>query len=149
LFGRKLLLCLVGLFGRFVWLCCAVVLFWIAEEAEARPAALQAPAASSACRSTLRQSTDAGALCCPVELQVLLDCMRAVADDQGGKTLGQVAINWTMCKGAVPIPGAKNAKQVEEAAGALGWRLTDAQVAELDAVSGKVPPSTGAPFEAW
>lgn len=82
-------------------------------------------------------------------VQVLLDCMRAVADDQGGKTLGQVAINWTMCKGAVPIPGAKNAKQVEEAAGALGWRLTDAQVAELDAVSGKVPPSTGAPFEAW
>lgn len=28
--------------------------------------------------------------------QVLLDCMRAVAEDQGGKTLGQVAINWTM-----------------------------------------------------
>ncbi|EFN59001.1 hypothetical protein CHLNCDRAFT_29451 [Chlorella variabilis] len=82
-------------------------------------------------------------------VQVLLDCMRAVAEEQGGKTLGQVAINWTMCKGALPIPGAKNAKQVEEAAGALGWRLTDAQVAELDAVSSRVPPSTGAPFEAW
>ena len=84
-------------------------------------------------------------------MQVLLDCMRAVAAEQegGGKTLGQVAVNWTMCKGALPIPGAKNAAQVEEVAGAMGWRLTDAQVAELDAVSARVPASTGAPFENW
>ena len=54
-----------------------------------------------------------------------------------------------MCHGALPIPGAKNARQVEEVAGAMGWRLTDAQVAELDAVSAKVPSSTGAPFENW
>ena len=40
----------------------------------------------------------------------------------------QVAINWTLCKGAVPIPGAKNAKQAREAAGALGWRLTGDEV---------------------
>jgi hypothetical protein len=38
---------------------------------------------------------------------------------------------------------------VEEIAGALGWRLSDAHVAELDAVSGKIPSSTGAPFENW
>ena len=31
----------------------------------------------------------------------------------------QVAINWTICKGAVPIPGAKNARQAKEAAGGL------------------------------
>jgi aryl-alcohol dehydrogenase-like predicted oxidoreductase len=30
----------------------------------------------------------------------------------------QVAINWTICKGALPIPGAKNARQAKEAAGA-------------------------------
>jgi diketogulonate reductase-like aldo/keto reductase len=30
----------------------------------------------------------------------------------GGKTPAQVALNWLMCKGAIPIPGAKNAKQV-------------------------------------
>lgn len=29
----------------------------------------------------------------------------------------QVAINWTICKGAVPIPGAKSARQAKEAAG--------------------------------
>jgi hypothetical protein len=39
--------------------------------------------------------------------------------------------------------------QVGEIAGALGWRLSDAHVAELDAVSGKIPNSTGAPFENW
>lgn len=48
------------------------------------------------------------------------------------------------CKGALPIPGAKNAAQVAEIAGALGWRLSDAEVAELDAVSAKIPSSTGA-----
>lgn len=29
-----------------------------------------------------------------------------------GKTSAQVAINWCMCKGAVPIPGAKSLTQV-------------------------------------
>lgn len=82
-------------------------------------------------------------------IQVLLDCMRAVGQDQGGKSLSQVAINWTMCKGVLPIPGAKRAQQVQEISGAMGWRLTDAQVAELDSVSAKVPSSTGAPFENW
>lgn len=145
LFGRMSLLCVVVLFGCAVWLCC----FGLRRRRTPDQLTCKRLQLPPACRCTLRKSTDAVTLYCPIELQVLLDCMRAVADDQGGKTLGQVAINWTMCKGAVPIPGAKNAKQVEEAAGALGWRLTDAQVAELDAVSGKVPPSTGAPFEAW
>ena len=43
----------------------------------------------------------------------------------------QVAINWTLCKGALPIPGAKNARQVKEAAGALGWRMSPDQVSCL------------------
>jgi hypothetical protein len=45
--------------------------------------------------------------------------------------LPQVAVNWVLCKGALPIPGAKNARQIEEISGALGWRLTDAQVGLL------------------
>ena len=51
--------------------------------------------------------------------------------------------------GALPIPGAKNLKQVEELVGAVGWRLSDAEVAELDALSDKFASSTGAPFENW
>jgi aryl-alcohol dehydrogenase-like predicted oxidoreductase len=35
----------------------------------------------------------------------------------------------------VPIPGAKNAKQAAENAGALGWTLSADEVASLDAVA--------------
>ena len=47
----------------------------------------------------------------------------------GGKTPAQVALNWVICKGAVPIPGAKNRQQAEQNAGALGWRLSPDDVA--------------------
>jgi len=50
-----------------------------------------------------------------------------------GKTASQVAINWLLCKGALPIPGAKDAAQAGENAGAMGWRLSDREVAELEA----------------
>jgi aryl-alcohol dehydrogenase-like predicted oxidoreductase len=49
-----------------------------------------------------------------------------------GKTPAQVALNWTICKGALPIPGAKTAAQVRENAGARGWRLDADEVALLD-----------------
>lgn len=51
------------------------------------------------------------------------------------KTLAQVALNWVICKGALPIPGAKNAQQAQENAGGAGWRLHDEDVAELDQVT--------------
>jgi pyridoxine 4-dehydrogenase len=40
-----------------------------------------------------------------------------------------------ICKGAVPIPGAKNARQAEENAGAAGWRLAPEEIAALDTAS--------------
>ena len=61
--------------------------------------------------------------------------LREIGAAHSGKTSAQVALNWTLCKGAVPIPGAKNARQARENIGALGWRLTDKEVAELDEVS--------------
>ena len=62
----------------------------------------------------------------------------------------QVAINWCMCKGTLPIPGAKNAQQAAELAGAMGWRMSDDQVSALDKESDKVTVSAqGAPFEQW
>jgi len=36
----------------------------------------------------------------------------------------QVSINWCICKGAVPIPGARTIKQAQENLGAMGWRLS-------------------------
>jgi aryl-alcohol dehydrogenase-like predicted oxidoreductase len=57
--------------------------------------------------------------------------------ERRGKTRAQVALNWTIAKGALPIPGAKTAAQVRENAGALGWRLTDDEVAALDEMSAR------------
>ena len=65
----------------------------------------------------------------------LIDLMREIGAGHGGKTPAQVALNWVVCKGAVPIPGAKNARQAEENAGAVGWRLAPDEVAALDAAS--------------
>ena len=48
------------------------------------------------------------------------------------KTPAQVTLNWIVCKGAVPIPGAKNPTQAAQNAGALGWRLEPAEVEALE-----------------
>jgi aryl-alcohol dehydrogenase-like predicted oxidoreductase len=61
--------------------------------------------------------------------------LRRIGDKYGGKLPSQVALNWVMAKGAVPIPGAKNAKQAEENAGALGWSMDGDDLARLDRVA--------------
>ena len=68
----------------------------------------------------------------------LLKVMTEIGQDHGGKSNAQVALNWTICKGALPIPGAKNAEQAQQNAGALGWKLTDEEVAKLDEMSDAV-----------
>ena len=64
----------------------------------------------------------------------LLGCLRAVATARD-KTMAQVAINWCICKGTIPIPGAKTLQQAKQNTGALGWQLNSAEVSELDAAS--------------
>jgi aryl-alcohol dehydrogenase-like predicted oxidoreductase len=44
--------------------------------------------------------------------------------DRHGKTPAQVALRWVIDKGAIPIPGAKNASQATANAGALTFALT-------------------------
>jgi diketogulonate reductase-like aldo/keto reductase len=61
--------------------------------------------------------------------------MTEIGQDHGGKSNTQVALNWVICKGALPIPGAKNAAQAQENAGGLGWRLKEEEVARLDEAS--------------
>lgn len=67
-------------------------------------------------------------------VQPLVRLVQQLGQDHG-KTAAQVALNWLICKGAVPIPGAKNATQAEANAGALGWRLKEDEIAALDAMS--------------
>ena len=71
------------------------------------------------------------------QVQPMIRLMRETGKAHGGKSPPQVALNWLICKGAVPIPGAKNAHQAQENAGALGWRLTDEEVTALDEASSK------------
>ncbi|MGB7876757.1 MAG: aldo/keto reductase [Anaerolineales bacterium] len=65
----------------------------------------------------------------------LLKLMTEIGQEHGGKSKAQIALNWCICKGTLPIPGAKNAEQAEENAGALGWKLTEEEVTKLDDAS--------------
>jgi len=69
------------------------------------------------------------------EIDPVVAELRRIGESRGGKSPAQVALNWIICKGAVPIPGAKNASQAAQNAGALGWRLSADEVQALDAVS--------------
>lgn len=51
------------------------------------------------------------------------------------RTPAQVALNWLVAQGVVPIPGAKTAQQAKQNAGALGWSLSPEDVAQLDQVT--------------
>lgn len=68
-------------------------------------------------------------------VQPLIRMMREIGHAHEGKSPAQVALNWLICKGAVPIPGAKNAKQAKENTGALGWRLSQGEILALDEAS--------------
>jgi aryl-alcohol dehydrogenase-like predicted oxidoreductase len=68
------------------------------------------------------------------QAQPLIQLLKEIGTEHG-KTPVQVALNWTICKGTVPIPGAKNAKQAAENLGAMGWRLSPEEVLALDEAS--------------
>jgi aryl-alcohol dehydrogenase-like predicted oxidoreductase len=70
--------------------------------------------------------------------QALINQLRKIGSDRGGKTAGQVALNWAICKGTIPIPGAKNLQQAEQNAAAGGWRLSEDEVSLLDELSDRV-----------
>ncbi|MEJ5202129.1 MAG: aldo/keto reductase [Anaerolineales bacterium] len=71
-------------------------------------------------------------------IQPLILQLRRIGANHDDKTPAQVALNWVLCKGALPIPGAKTFEQVEQNAGALGWRLSDEEVQILDEISEQV-----------
>jgi aryl-alcohol dehydrogenase-like predicted oxidoreductase len=72
------------------------------------------------------------------KIQPLIQLLGEIGKTHDGKSPAQVALNWVMSKGAVPIPGAKNARQARDNAEALGWRLSEAEIAALDEESRKL-----------
>lgn len=71
-------------------------------------------------------------------VQPLVSLMREIGEHHGGRTPAQVALNWVIFKGAVPIPGAKNAQQAEENSSSMEWKLSVDEVAELEQAASMV-----------
>ncbi|NTV38068.1 MAG: aldo/keto reductase, partial [Anaerolineales bacterium] len=71
------------------------------------------------------------------DLPGLIALLTEIGQGHNERTPGQVEMNWVICKGALPIPGAKTAKQAEQNLGALGWKLTADEVKALDDASEK------------
>lgn len=70
----------------------------------------------------------------------VVDALDAVGKETG-KTVPQVALNWLLGRPSVStvIIGARNEGQLRQNLGAVGWKLTAAQIAKLDAASAPVP----------
>ncbi|MCC6147583.1 MAG: aldo/keto reductase [Anaerolineaceae bacterium] len=71
-------------------------------------------------------------------IQPLIRLLNKMSADYDGKSPAQIAINWTICKGTLPIPGIKTVEQFEQDFGAQGWRLKEEDVALLDEMSDQV-----------
>ncbi|HIC7210235.1 aldo/keto reductase [Burkholderia stabilis] len=77
----------------------------------------------------------------------VVDALDAIAEETG-KTVPQIALNWLLQRPTVSsvIIGARNEEQLRQNLGAVGWSLTDAQVAKLDAASAVEAPYPYFPY---
>jgi aryl-alcohol dehydrogenase-like predicted oxidoreductase len=71
----------------------------------------------------------------------VVEALEAVAMESG-KSVPQVALNWVLHRPSVAsvIIGARNEAQLRDNLAAIGWALSPAQVAALDAASARMPP---------
>lgn len=67
-------------------------------------------------------------------IQPLLTTMASIANKRN-KSVAQIALNYIISKGAIPIPGCRTVAQLEDNSGAMGWRLSPKEIKmlELDA----------------
>ena len=69
------------------------------------------------------------------KIQPIVSLLREIGQKYD-RTPAQVALNWLIAQGnVIPIPGAKNAEQSRQNAGALGWLLTGDEVEAIDRVT--------------
>lgn len=92
-----------------------------------------------------KQVTDMGPPVADEYLYKVVDALDALATETG-KTVAQIALNWLLQRPSVAtvIIGARNEEQLRQNIGAVGWNLTPAQVATLDAAS-----ATTLPYPYW
>ncbi|MFH1804120.1 MAG: aldo/keto reductase [Pseudomonadota bacterium] len=86
----------------------------------------------------------------PVEDALLYDIVDIIDEisAETGKSVPQIAINWLLHRPTVAsvIIGARNEQQLRDNLGAIGWSLSDEQMARLDTVSKRQPPYPYYPY---
>jgi aryl-alcohol dehydrogenase-like predicted oxidoreductase len=98
-------------------------------------------------RSRLHKTADAGPPVAEELLYHVVDELHEIACEIG-KSVPQVALNWLLRRPTVSsvIVGARDAAQLRENLGAVGWRLTDDQIRRLDAASAREAPYPYFPY---
>jgi len=66
------------------------------------------------------------------KIQPLIDVMREIGQGHGGKSPAQIAINWAINKGTLPIPGVKNARQALDSIESIKFKLSVEEMKCLD-----------------
>ncbi|MBR7952804.1 aldo/keto reductase [Burkholderia cenocepacia] len=97
--------------------------------------------------SRLHETASYGPPVDDARLYDVVDALDAIAEETG-KTVPQIALNWLLQRPTVSsvIVGARNEEQLRQNLGAVGWALTDAQVAKLDAASAVEAPYPYFPY---
>ncbi|HMN46308.1 MAG TPA: aldo/keto reductase [Povalibacter sp.] len=77
----------------------------------------------------------------------IVDALDEVAGETG-RSIPQIAINWLLQRPTVSsvLIGARNEEQLRDNLGAVGWALSTAQIARLDAASAVLPPYPYYPY---
>lgn len=79
----------------------------------------------------------------PVNNELLFDVVDVLDEiaKETGKSIAQISLNWLLQRPTVAniVIGARNEEQLKQNLGAVGWNLTEDQVARLDAVSEPTP----------
>jgi aryl-alcohol dehydrogenase-like predicted oxidoreductase len=80
-------------------------------------------------------------------LYTVVDALDSIAAATG-KTIPQIAINWLLRRPTVAtvLIGARNAQQLRENLGALGWSLSPEHISQLDVASRVTPPYPYYPY---
>ena len=71
-------------------------------------------------------------------IRPLITEMRRIGADHAGKPPVQVALNWLIARGVIPIPGAKTEEQAIQNAETLTWSLTPEEIKKLDLISDQI-----------
>jgi len=88
------------------------------------------------------------------QVEPLLKSMRKIAGSKSALkesaeeiSLSQIALNWCIQKGTIPIPGARSVKQAKDNCNTLLFDLTPDEVRELDKVSAETGLNVPAPLQ--